>query len=173
MTAQAIGETSAPLLADGTGVSHHRRVFFRTTGLPLPAPIHLLSSDAHRLLLWLRLMRGRGVADVETTTVADPQGKVYHRFLSSDKLHTAEIVAAPSSLPLAVLDRIHNEHVAAQGTHRPKEPSWRFRVLSCISPMSSQTRLGRVRTDTPPFLRLKPIDDDPEAVPQMEVVSFQ
>ncbi len=152
------------LLADGTGVSHHRRVFFRTTGLPLPAPIHLLSSDAHRLLLWLRLMRGRKVADVETTTVADPQGKVYHRFLSSDKLHTADIVAAPSSLPLAVLDRIDNEHVAAQGTIARKS----LRGVSGFFRVYRQCRLRldwEGLTDTPPFLRLKPIDDDPKGCP--------
>jgi hypothetical protein len=108
-------------LQDARAVGYHKRVHLQFRCVPTPFPVHLNSSDATRLLAWLRIVALDAEELAEESNAAtydhpgigevgscESDGQHFYLFRTQCRRHTVRVISSLDPCPTGFQDRANN-----------------------------------------------------------------
>lgn len=129
-------------LQDSRAIGYRKRVHLQICSIPTPFPIHLNTSDAARLLVWLRIVAldAKELADEDKTAKSDhpemgevgldeSNGRRIYLFRTPCRRHTIQVLSSPHPCPTAYQDRANRSEATVHWTMNRKEIQTAARCL--------------------------------------------
>jgi hypothetical protein len=147
-------------LQDSRAVGYRKRVHLQFCSIPTLFPIHLDTSDAARLLAWLRIVAldAKELTDEDKSANSDhpeigevgldeSNGRRTYLFRTPCRQHTIQVISSPHPCPTAYQDRANRSEATVHWTMKRKEIQTAARCLQvfrdCKVQLQGNADLGK------------------------------